>query len=84
MEEKSPALGEELKETIRTQIRQNDPPETKKTYERLLGEGYSEHEVIRMLAVVVATEIFDIMKEEKPFDHERFVERLNDLPNEPV
>ncbi|MEA3285954.1 MAG: hypothetical protein U9Q77_01075 [Candidatus Marinimicrobia bacterium] len=83
MEETNPALGEEFKEVVRTQIRQNDPPETKMAYERLLREGYPEHEVIRQLAVVVAAEVFDVMKEEKPFDHERFVERLNDLPNEP-
>ncbi|MBC8375004.1 MAG: hypothetical protein H8E26_03095 [FCB group bacterium] len=83
MDETNPALGEEFKEVVRSQIRQNDPPETKNTFERLLNEGFSEDEVIRQLAVVVAAEVFDVMKGEKPFDHERFVKRLNDLPNEP-
>jgi len=83
MDETNPALGEEFREVVRSQIRQNDPPETKITFERLLNEGFSEDEVIRQLAVVVAAEVFDIMKSEKPFDHERFVKRLNDLPNEP-
>ena len=83
MDETNPALGEEFKEVVRSQIRQNDPPETKNTFERLLNEGFSEDEVIRQLAVVVAAEVFDVMKSEKPFDHERFVKRLNDLPKEP-
>jgi len=83
MDETNPALGEEFKEVVRSQIRQNDPPETKITFERLLNEGFSEDEVIRQLAVVVAAEVFDVMKSETPFDHDRFVKRLNDLPNEP-
>jgi len=83
MEETNPALGEEFREVVRTQIRQNDPPETKKTYERLLGEGFPEDEVIRQLAVVLAVEVFDIMKDAKPFNLERYSKRLNDLPNEP-
>ena len=84
MEETNPALGEEFREVVRTQIRQNDPPETKKTYERLLGEGFPEDEAIRQLAVVLAVEVFDIMKDAKPFNLERYSKRLNDLPNEPA
>ena len=38
---------------------------------------------MRQLAVVVAAEIYDIMKNEEPFNQERYIKRLNDLPQEP-
>ena len=83
MDEMNPQLGEEMKNVVRNQIRQNDPPETKQTYDRLIQEGFPEDEVIRKLAVVVAAEIYDVMKSQKPFNQERYIKRLDKLPNEP-
>ena len=62
MVETNPLLGEEMKKVVRNQIRQNDPPETKQTYDRLINEGFPEEEVMRQLAVVVAAEIYDVLK----------------------
>ncbi len=84
MNDVNPALGEEMKEVVRQQIRNNDPPETKQTYDRLIKLGLAKDEVMRMLAVVVAAEIFDVMKEEEPFDLERYISRLDKLPVEPI
>jgi len=83
MDETNPLLGEEMKKVVRNQIKQNDPPETKQTYDRLIKEGFPKDEVMRQLAVVVAAEIYDIMKNEEPFNQERYIKRLNDLPQEP-
>jgi hypothetical protein len=83
MNETNPLLGEEMKKIVRNQIRQNDPPETKQTYDRLIKEGFPKDEVMRQLAAVVAAEIYDVMKNKEPFNQERFVRRLNDLPKEP-
>ena len=83
MDETSPLLGEEMKKVVRNQIRQNDPPETKQTYDRLIKEGFSKDEVMRQLAVVVAAEIYDVTKNKEPFNQERYIKRLNDLPKEP-
>ena len=83
MEETNPLLGEQMKEAVRNQLRMNDPPETRQTYDRLIKEGFPEDEVIRQLAVVITAEMFDIMKNNEPFNLERFIKRLNDLPKEP-
>ncbi len=69
MDETNPLLGEEMKKVVRNQIRQNDPPETKQTYERLIREGFPIDEVMRQLAAVVT------------FNQERYIKRLNNLPN---
>jgi len=38
---------EEMENVVKNQIRQNDPPETKQTYDRLINEGFPEDEAIR-------------------------------------
>ncbi|NQT62000.1 MAG: hypothetical protein HQ556_03485 [Candidatus Marinimicrobia bacterium] len=84
MNDVNPALGEEMKEVVRRQISSNDPPETKQTYDRLIEQGLAEDEVMRLLAVVVASEIFDVMKKGEPFNLERYKRRLEKLPAEPT
>ena len=79
MDEPNPLLGEEMKKVVRNQIRENDPPETKQTYDRLIKVGFPKDEVMRQLAVVVAAEIYDVMKNKEPFNQERYIKRLNDL-----
>ena len=83
MDETNPQLGEEMKNVVMNQIRQNDPPETKQTYDRLINEGFPEDKAIRQLALVVAAEIYDVMKSKKPFNQERYIERLKNLPHNP-
>ena len=83
MYETNPLLGEEMKKVVKNQIRQNDPPETKQTYDRLIKEGFPIDEVMRQLAVVIAAEIYDVIKNKKPFNQDRYIKRLNDLPKEP-
>ena len=80
MAESNAFLREEMKKVVKNQIRQNEPPETKQTYDRLIEEGFPEEEVFRMLATVVTVEIYDVMKSEKPFNQERFIRRLQSLP----
>ena len=83
MEETNPLLGEQMKEVVKNQLRMNEPPETKQTYDRLIKEGFPKDEVMRQLAVVVAAEMFDVMKNKETFNQERYIKRLNDLPKEP-
>ena len=67
-------------EVLDKQLAANDPPETKITYDRLLASGIEEEEVRRLIATVIAGEIYDVMKSQKPFNQERFVKHLNELP----
>jgi len=77
-------IGEQMKEVIRNQIQMNNPPETKQTYERLIKEGISKDETMRKLAVVMTTEMHTMLKKGEPFNSERYVAMLKDLPEEPV
>jgi hypothetical protein len=70
-------------EVLDNQLRDGDPPETRETYKRLRREGIDEEETRRLLACVIANEIFDIVKNNSPFSRERFVSRLATLPEMP-
>lgn len=83
MEETNPFLGEQIIEVVRDQMRANEPPETKQTYERLIQEGHSEENVMKMLACAVTAEIWYVMNEKKPFNHARYVKMLDALPELP-
>lgn len=68
-------------EVIENQIRNNDPPETRKTLDRLIGSGHSRAEAKRLIACVLGTEFFDVMKSEKPYDNARYVGNMKRLPD---
>ncbi len=70
-------------EVVDTQIRNNDPPETSQTFDRLIREGHSKEEAKRLIGCVVTSEIFDILKKMEEFDISRFVKALNKLPEMP-
>jgi vacuolar-type H+-ATPase catalytic subunit A/Vma1 len=82
MPSKESVFSEEaVLEAINNQIENNDPPETKQTYDRLMKEIQNHDEVMDYLGVVMKSEILDILKSKKPFNRKRYVERLNRLPD---
>ena len=68
---------------VNNQLKDNNPPETKVTLKRLLDEGFTEKKAKELIACVVTAEMFDTMKNHKPFDHQRYVAALNKLPELP-
>ncbi len=79
----NPILKKAILSVVNNQLKDNNPPETKQTYERLLKEGYSESEAKRLIGCVVVAEIFDILKKKGPFNQQRFVAALDRLPKIP-
>jgi hypothetical protein len=73
-----------IHEVVENQLRDLNPPETKETFDRLIDEGYSEEQVRTLIGYVVASEIFEILKYLKPYNHERYVEALRRLPELPA
>jgi hypothetical protein len=53
------------------------------TFRRLIAAGHSEEETKRLIACALPAEIFDILKQQKPFDLDRFVKALVKLPAMP-
>ena len=73
--------GEAVFEAINNQIRNNNPPETKQTYDRLMKKIKNHDEVMKYIGVVMMAEILDILKTKKPFNKKRYIGRLNKLPD---
>lgn len=67
-------------EVVENQIRDDDPPETRQTLERLKSEGFSHDEAMQMLAGVVAEELFNVFNNMREFDRVAFVAALHKLP----
>ena len=58
----NPHLKAAILQVVNNQLNDNDPPETKQTYDRLIKEGFPEKEAKRLLGCVVSAEIFDVLK----------------------
>jgi hypothetical protein len=78
----NPRLKAVYLEAVENQLRDNDPPETRQTFDRLRKEGYNEKDAKVLIASVIAAESFWIMKSGTPFNHERFVRNLKRLPDQ--
>lgn len=77
------ALRAQLFEIIDNQLRDNDPPETKETVDRLLRDGYDAFLIRQMIAQCILVEVYDVINAGVPYNNERYVKHLQALPNEP-
>ncbi len=76
-------LRKAVLEAVEKQITDGEPPETAETLERLVDEGYPRAEAVRMIGHVLASEMFEIMKEEREYDHAGYARALAKLPQLP-
>lgn len=83
MDTTTPSLTKVITQVIGNQIREENPPETKETYDRLRREGHSAEEAYRLLGCVLIAEIYEVEREKRVFDRELYVERLKALPRLP-
>ena len=70
-------------EVINNQIQDNNPPETKQALLRLQGQGLSQEEALKLIGYVVASEVFNVLKQNRPYDEGRYISALNALPKLP-
>jgi hypothetical protein len=78
----NPVLQVTYLEVVDNQLRANDPPETRKTYERLKTLGYDDRDARLLIASTIAAETYHVMKDGRPFNQERFVRNLDRLPDQ--
>lgn len=76
-------LREQIFVVIKNQMDENNPPETNETYNRLIKEGYSDFEAKQLIGQCVAVELYNVFKHKKPFDEERYIRNLKQLPQKP-
>jgi hypothetical protein len=82
-EEGNPRLRATFLQIVDNQLRANDPPETRQTLERLMAQGISREDAKIYIAQAVCVEVFNVMKQNQPSDHVRYVRNLQRLPEEP-
>ena len=75
--------GEIMIGVVENQIRDHDPPETRITLERLMALGESRENAMRYIASVLSVEIYEILKGETPYNQERYLTNLKNLPELP-
>ncbi len=79
-------LRAQFLDVVDEQLRENDPVEVRRHYDRLLRAGYAPPDARNLLASCLAVEMFDMMEENRMFDNERYqahLERLPELPFKP-
>lgn len=79
----NPSLRQAFLEVVSNQLRNNDPPETRKTLNRLMAEGYTLEESMELVAAVLSAHLYAMSKEQQHFDLAKYVRDLNNLPQMP-
>jgi hypothetical protein len=79
----NPRLRAMILEVVENQLRDGNPPETGATLTRLMGEGHSREQAVELIAAVVVTEIYEVLKQGLPYDPVQFVAALKALPRMP-
>ena len=75
----NPRLQKLVFEVIKNQIRDNNPPETKATWDRLKAAGYSDLKIKRMIGGVFVAHLYSVMKDQVPMDTEKYIRDLKRL-----
>jgi uncharacterized protein HemY len=63
-------------DTVLSQINANDPPEARSTYDRLIDEGASNSQALRLMADALRVEMNRMLSEATPFDAARYAALL--------
>jgi hypothetical protein len=79
----NPHLKRAILDVVENQLRDGDPPETNEAFQRLLAQGVSKQDAKKYIGQAVCVEIWDVMTNKVPFNRERFLRNLRNLPAEP-
>lgn len=78
----NPRLHVTMHHVVARQLLANNPPETWQTVQRLARMGYDWHNIMHMIAGLVAEDIYHAMADNQRFDADDYVRRLNALPGD--
>jgi len=80
----NPALTEAILTIVDQQMQDNTPPETRRTYERLVAQGYAPEDARRLIGNVVTQEIFAVIQRGDVYNEQRYIAALQSLPDNVV
>jgi hypothetical protein len=70
-------------QVVEKQLEDNEPAATRETLTRLCREGLPEEEAKKLIGYVVASEVFDVLREGRRYDEQAFAAKLKALPRLP-
>ena len=80
---KNNEMREQIFEIINNQLENNDPPETKITFDRLQKQGFDDFQTKQLIGQCLSVELFAVLKGGEMFNSERYIKHLLALPKEP-
>lgn len=75
----NPFLHVHIHVTVENQLRDGDPPEVRIVFGELQGRGIDRHEAVHLIGSVLINEIYEIMRERRPFNRARYLKGLDKL-----
>ena len=75
----SPELNKLIMQVVQNQLNDVNTPYVRETYTRLLAAGHTDAEARSLIGSAAVCEIYDVMKENQPFNEERYRKALNAL-----
>ncbi|HMQ49961.1 MAG TPA: hypothetical protein PKA00_20985 [Saprospiraceae bacterium] len=76
-------VKQQFLQAVEDQLQNNQPPETRQTLDRLKDLGYSESDAKLLIAQCIAVEFFHTVKDNQPYNNDRFINNLHHLPEFP-
>ncbi|MDD2335205.1 MAG: hypothetical protein PHD01_01355 [Geobacteraceae bacterium] len=83
MSEKKPRVNKLILEVVEKQLDSCKPVQTRETLERLTAQGFNEEDAKHLIGSAIVAEMRSIVSEGRPFQEERLVSLLQDLPRLP-
>ncbi len=77
-------LQKQIFEIIKNQLKEDNPPEVKITFDRLKKSGLDDIDINKLIGQCVSVELFEIISSGKPYNDERYVKNLKKLPKSPI
>ena len=72
-------LKKNILAVVSNQIKNNNPECTRQTFERLVNSGYSEKKAKEMIGAVLIKEMYEVLKEQRPYNEQKYAEELKNL-----
>ena len=76
MADSDKTVRDAMLDTVLNQLETGDPPEAKKTYDRLVAAGQSKNQALQLMAGALRVEMNRMLTEATPFDNKRYAELL--------
>jgi Domain of unknown function (DUF1841) len=78
----NPALHMAMHQVVANQLLADDPPETWQAVQRLAGLGYDWHNIMHMIASLIAEDVYSVLREHRQPDPAAYARRLSGLPGD--